>query len=209
LTPIASLITGVIYSGGGGTRFGGRDKGWVRLAGRPLACLAAARLAPQVAAVCFSINRNGSRYRALGLRVVRDRGRGFDGPLAGLLSVMAEIDSPYIVTLPCDSPVIPADYVERLWRRLRTRRADICIVRDRQGLHPLHALMKTRLRADLAVYLAAGGAAAHHWVRRQRWTAIDLPVMNINSRDEWRLCTIRTRGARSVPLHGAETYPGT
>lgn len=199
----ARQITGVIFCGGRGQRFGGRDKGLVKLGGRPLVLQAAARLGPQVNDLCLSINRNRSRYRALGLHAVMDRNTGFEGPLSGLLSVMACVDTPYVVTLPCDSPVIPADYVARLWRRLRTSGADICVVRDSGGLFPLHALLKTRLRAGLAGYLAAGGAAVHQWVRQQRWIPLKMRVMNLNSLDELRACTNSAHHRGSVPHHGA------
>lgn len=191
--PPKRQITGVIFCGGRGRRFGRRDKGLMAWRGRPLAAQAAARLAPHVGELRLSINRNRSRYHALGLRTVVDRDCGFGGPLSGLLSAMAVVTTPYIVTLPCDSPLVPPDYVARLWRRLCTRGVDICVVRDARGLYPLHALLKTRLRADLAAYLAAGGAAAHQWVRRQRWTTLELDVLNLNSRDELRACTIKAR----------------
>jgi molybdenum cofactor guanylyltransferase len=200
--PPLGQISGVIFCGGRGQRYGGRDKGLLRLRGYPLASHAAARLGSQVNDLYLSINRNQSRYRALGLPTVMDRNTGFEGPLSGLLSAMACIDTPYIVTLPCDSPNIPADYVARLWRRLRTSGADICVVRDSHGLFPLHALMKTRLRAGLAGYLVAGGAAVHRWVRQQRWSCLEMQVMNLNSLNELRACANRARGRAFVPRYG-------
>lgn len=184
--------TGLILAGGRGQRFGGRDKGLLRARGEPLAALAAARLRPQVDELFVSIGRNRSRYRAMNLRPVSDNAP-FAGPLTGIARAMTRIRTPYLVTLPCDSPDIPADYVRSLWRRLRARRADICIVRDRDGLQPLHALMKTRLNQSLTHYLAGGGTAVHQWVMQQRWTSVHLDVSNINDSAALRSCTVKVR----------------
>jgi len=192
---VTPRCTGIILAGGAGRRFGGRDKGLLRLRGRPMAALAAAALAPQVDEVYVSIARHASRYRANALRPMIDRTPG-RGPLAGLADALVCVHAPYAVTLPCDSSGIPIDYVARLRRRLSLHRADVCVLEGRDGLHPLHALIKTRLRDSLLEYLRGGGTAAHAWIRQQRWTAVHLDVLNLNNPVELRTCTIKGRRRR-------------
>ncbi len=198
---------GAILAGGRGQRFGGRDKGLLRLHGEPLAARAAAHLAPQVHELHVSIARHRSRFRALGLRPIVDETPDHAGPLAGLARILAQVRTPYLVILPCDSPDIPNDYVQLLWQALRVRGADICIVRGSDGVHPLHALMKTGLRTSLMQYLADGGGAARQWVMQQRWTSVRLEVMNINRPAELRACTITRQAARAMSQSGAPGAP--
>jgi molybdenum cofactor guanylyltransferase len=60
--PRRAQITGLLLAGGRGQRLGGVDKGLVEFDGRPLALHVLARLAPQVAQVLISANRNQTRY---------------------------------------------------------------------------------------------------------------------------------------------------
>jgi molybdopterin-guanine dinucleotide biosynthesis protein A len=185
--------TGVILAGGRGRRFNGRDKGLLRWRRQPLAAAIASRLALQVDDVRVSIARNASRYRAMRLHPIADRVPGHPGPLMGLASAMARIRTPYLVTLPCDDPDVPADYVQRLGRRLRIRHADICFVIGDDGSYPLHALVKTRLRASLIRYLREGGTDAHGWIAKQRSTSVRLNVTNLNEPADLRTRTIKGR----------------
>ena len=68
----ADTITGVILAGGRAERMGGRDKGLVPLAGRPMAAHVLAALRPQVGELIINANRNLEDYRALGCRVLSD-----------------------------------------------------------------------------------------------------------------------------------------
>ena len=113
--PIArDAITGLILAGGRGQRMGGRDKGLQLYDGRPLAAHVLARLAPQVGAVLISANRNHAAYSALGADVVSDETQDFAGPLAGMLSGLRAAKTEYVLTVPCDSPLLPDDLALRL-----------------------------------------------------------------------------------------------
>ena len=63
--PVES-ITGVVLAGGRAERMGGRDKGLLILAGRPMATFALTVLGPQVGHLMINANRNHDQYRALG-----------------------------------------------------------------------------------------------------------------------------------------------
>ena len=120
-------ITGVILAGGLGRRMGGVDKGLQNLNGRPLVQWVLDRLTPQVDTVLISANQNLLRYGEFGCPVVPDRIPDFSGPLAGLHAALSQSTSPLLATVPCDSPFLPADLVQRLHSALETEGAELAV----------------------------------------------------------------------------------
>ncbi len=84
-SPPAEAITGLILSGGRGSRMGGIDKGLQAFNGVPLALHTLLRLSPQVGATMISANRNLEAYEAFGAPVWPDSTAlgDYAGPLAG------------------------------------------------------------------------------------------------------------------------------
>ncbi|MBW7656927.1 molybdenum cofactor guanylyltransferase [Hydrogenophilus thermoluteolus] len=112
--PNRPAVTGLILAGGEGRRMGGVDKGWVTWRDKPLIAWAIERLRPQVTQLLVSANRSLERYRALGYPVVNDAPEWrFAGPLAGIAAGLAAAASDWVVTVPCDAPLLPRDLVAR------------------------------------------------------------------------------------------------
>ncbi|MDT0498095.1 molybdenum cofactor guanylyltransferase MobA [Algiphilus sp. W345] len=131
-------VTGAVLAGGRGLRVGGRDKGLILWRGRPLAEQVAAVLAPQVATLLISANRNLERYRAYGFTVVSDEGDGdYQGPLAGMLAVAGAADTRWIVCAPCDVPQLPPNLVSRLIGAARDARVAAAYAVCGDALYPL------------------------------------------------------------------------
>jgi molybdopterin-guanine dinucleotide biosynthesis protein A len=156
-------ITGIVLAGGQGRRMGGVDKGLVPLAGRPLAAHVVARLAPQVGALLINANQNPERYAAFGYPVVADAVGGFAGPLAGLHAGMTAATTPLVVTVPCDSPFLPADLVARLAAAHARAGAQLAVARTLDQPHPVFALARRDLLPHLTAFLAAGGRKIDAW----------------------------------------------
>ena len=117
--PAPAAITGLILAGGRARRMGGEDKGLIPLAGRPLIAWVIDALAPQVGRILISANRNQAAYAAFGHPVIGDEAvgaelAGFQGPLAGIAAAMTRMETPWLLTLPCDAPLAPADLASRL-----------------------------------------------------------------------------------------------
>ncbi|MBN3851193.1 molybdenum cofactor guanylyltransferase MobA [Paraburkholderia sp. Ac-20342] len=190
-------ITGLVLAGGRGTRMGGVDKGLQMLHGKPLAAHVLRRLAPQTAALLISANRHPDTYAALGATyratVVADTLAGFPGPLAGMLAGLRTAGTAYLLSVPCDSPWLPADLAARLAHALDEKQADIVTVTtlDAHGaasLHPVFALMRTTLADDLAAFLAAGERKVRAWYARHTTVEVafadERPFYNANSLQE-------------------------
>ena len=116
-----SKITGLILAGGQGTRMGRVDKGLQPFGGATMVAHVLQRLAPQVDTVVINANRNLPQYQAAagaytdtGTVIVPDRMGGFEGPLAGVQAGLHDCATELLLTVPCDSPFLPADLAERL-----------------------------------------------------------------------------------------------
>jgi molybdopterin-guanine dinucleotide biosynthesis protein A len=153
-------ITGLVLAGGRGTRMGGIDKGLQPHLGVPLAQHALQRLRPQVAALMINANRNLSAYQAMGVPVWQDELPDFPGPLAGMLAGLEHCRTPYLVTVPCDSPNFPGDLVARLAEGLASSDGDLATAYTREGgeprAQPVFCLMKASLRDSLRAFVESG-----------------------------------------------------
>lgn len=194
-------ITGVVLAGGRGSRMGGVDKGLVDLRGKPMVAHALDALRPQVGRLLINANRHLDQYRIYGCEVVPDALDGFLGPLAGLASAMQAATTPYVVTVPCDSPLLADDLVERLYRALTRDEADISVAHDGERLHPVFALLKRELLPSLIEYLAAGERKIDIWFARHALAIADFSdraetFINVNNSDERAALEARLAEAR-------------
>ena len=171
-TPVDD-ITAVIHAGGKARRMDGVDKGLINLNGRALIDYIISALRPQASDILINANRNLQQYSRYGLPVIADMLGGYFGPLVGMATGMHTTDRPYIVTLPCDSPLIPDTLVETLYRSLDEQQADISVAHDGTRMQPVFALLRCELLPDLLAYLDEGGRKIDTWYERQRLAIAD------------------------------------
>ncbi len=164
-------LTGVILAGGKARRLGGVDKGLQPYHGRPLVQHALEILAPLCREVFINANRNLAVYRRFGHPVIPDPLPDFQGPLAGILAALQRAHTPGLLVVPCDSPHLRRDLLERLAAALADH--DITIAHDGRRLHPVVMALRTELAGDLSAWLATGERKIDRWARRHRWTAVD------------------------------------
>jgi molybdopterin-guanine dinucleotide biosynthesis protein A len=169
IVPHAS-ITGVVLAGGRGTRMGGVDKGLQRFRGQPLAQWTLQRLKPQVGALLVNANRNLEHYATWGASVCADGSElgDYAGPLAGVMTALAHCTTPYLVTVPCDTPLFPHDLVSRLAAALDQQNADFAVANGpeedgRMRSQPVFCLMHTRMRDSLRQFTLSGGRKVDAW----------------------------------------------
>lgn len=182
--PPSGAITGLVLAGGQGSRMGGVDKGLQPFAGQPLARHALARLRPQVGALAINANRHLDTYAAWGLPVWPDaQGSGdgdsadgatepYAGPLAGFLAGLDHCATPWLLTVPCDSPFFPTNLAARLAAAAQRDDASIALAAGPGGEpQPVFCLLRASLRDDLAAYLRQGGRKIRGWTDRHRCTS--------------------------------------
>ncbi|WP_417616164.1 molybdenum cofactor guanylyltransferase MobA [Oceanisphaera sp.] len=164
-------ITAVILAGGEGRRMQGADKGLLSLWGQPLVAHLQARLTPQVASVMINANRNQERYRQYA-PVITDSLAGFAGPLAGFEAGLSHAPSEWVLFVPCDSPLVPADLAERLCAAI-THPGQIAVVDDGARLHSATALLHQSLLPSLNDYLEGGDRKLQLWFAQHELITVD------------------------------------
>jgi molybdenum cofactor guanylyltransferase len=165
-------ISGVVLAGGRGSRMGGVDKGLQTYNGIPLAMHALLRLQPQVGEMMINANRNLGAYESMGVPVWPDTQTDFPGPLAGVLVGLERCETPYLVTVPCDTPNFPIDLVERLATALEAAGAELAMAATREGgevkAQPVFCLLKAELLESLVKYLHSGQRKIDRWTAQHR-----------------------------------------
>jgi len=170
---VRNQVTGIILAGGLARRMGGVDKGLVPINDRPMIAWVIDALRVQVADVVINANRNHDKYRKFGCAVIDDGDREFRGPLAGFASGMQAAKTPWIVVVPCDSPLICGDLVQRLHAALANKEAQIAVAHDGERLQPVFAMLHRDLLADLVGYLGGGGRKIDHWYEKHGYAIAD------------------------------------
>lgn len=182
-------VSGVILAGGQGSRMGGVDKGLQPFRGRPMVAHVIDRLAPQVTELLINANRNAEAYGAFGYRVIADEIEGFAGPLAGFERGLAHASKELVVTVPCDSPFLPADLVARLHGALQAAGAQLAVAKTGDQAHPVFSLMRRDAHESLRAFLASGQRKIDKWYAALKVVEVAFDdeaeaFLNINTREE-------------------------
>jgi molybdopterin-guanine dinucleotide biosynthesis protein A len=113
------VIVGLALAGGRSSRFG-REKALAEVNGRPMLAWTLDVLRPVCAEVAVSARRGSGAAalaQGLGLTVLYDDPADPEGPLAGIkagLKWAGSVGVARLLTAPCDTPYLPADYAARL-----------------------------------------------------------------------------------------------
>lgn len=191
-------ISGLILAGGRGNRMNGNDKGLQEFRGHPMIWHIKQRFAPQVGTLLISANRHLNDYAHFANTILPDHAlpqlssspshytdfneqkseqkgeqKGdYAGPLAGIEAGLSYCKTPYLATVPCDTPFLPLDLIEKLSAALVRQNADIavaiCNEMQVDGTvikrnHPVFSLMKTNVLASLRDFLNANGRKVRTW----------------------------------------------
>lgn len=166
-------VTAIILSGGLATRMGGIDKGLVELDGKPLVQHVIERLSKQTEEILINANREIAQYQRFGYPVLQDETADFIGPLAGFSLGLQQARHEYLLTVPCDSPLIPVDLSQRLLAALTSQNADIAVATSEGDAHPVFSLCKRNVLPSLTAYLAQGGRKVSAWQKQQAYIEVD------------------------------------
>jgi molybdopterin-guanine dinucleotide biosynthesis protein A len=168
----ADDITGLVLAGGRGTRMGGIDKGLQNFNGTPLALHALLRLQVQVGHTMVNANRNLAAYESFGTPVWPDGLADYAGPLAGFLVGLERCETPYLMTVPCDTPLFPLDLASRLAEALEREGADIAMASGAEPqkdgsvqmrAQPVFCLLGADLLESLVRFTKDGGRKIDAW----------------------------------------------
>ena len=168
---------------------GGVDKGLKVLRGKPMVAWVLERFAPQVKEVLINANQNLERYAALGHRVIPDEIAGYAGPLAGLHRGLTEAAYALVATVPCDSPFLPSDLIQRLRGAIYNTESEVAVAKTADQPHPVFCLCRKSVLPGLTKFLAGGGRKIDAWYASLKVVEVafdDNPgaFSNINTEEE-------------------------
>ena len=166
-------ISAVILSGGRATRMNCVDKGLVTLQQKPLIAHVIARLQPQVDEILINANREIANYQSFGYPVLQDETDDFLGPLAGFLLGLKHAKHDYVLTVPCDSPLLPLDLVEKLLNGMTEALTDIAVASSDGDRHPVFCLMKKTVLPSLQAYIESGERKVSTWQKSLKYVEVD------------------------------------
>jgi len=190
-------VTGVILAGGLARRMNNQDKGLINYKGRPMVSYAIAALIAVADQSLINANRNKKQYEAFGLPVIADQTDSFDGPLAGILTAMIHANTDVLLVMPCDSPLIKAEHLQKLLATRAENDADVAVAFDGERLHPVFLAIKTSLKNSLQNYLTSGQRKLDRWLEQQKMVKADFsnePEIFININTLTELSELEARG---------------
>lgn len=199
-------ITAVILAGGLGRRMGGVDKGLQLIHGRPMVQQVLNRLQPQVGKMLINANRHLDDYKGFGVPICSDSISGYAGPLAGIHAALLHTDTPYLVSVPCDSPLLPNDLVSRLSVAMSEHNADAVVAVTGDGeqrqRHPVFLMLKSDVRSSLEYFLNSGGRKVDDWLTTLHCVDVqfdnEAAFTNVNTPEDIQ-ALITTTGSQPTP----------
>ncbi|MCC5519015.1 molybdenum cofactor guanylyltransferase MobA [Vibrio splendidus] len=144
----------VILAGGQASRMGGKDKGLVELNGSPLIQYVINKLSQQDVSITINANRNLDSYQAFA-PVVSDSFPDYPGPLGGIHAGLKNASTDWVGFVPCDSPQISDDLVERFCSAVKED-SDILVAHDGEFKQPVFTLFHKHVLPKLEAFLERG-----------------------------------------------------
>lgn len=142
---------------------GGEDKGLLTVGGRTLVGRQLDYAARYSDALSISANRHLERYATFGHPVVSDAGVSL-GPLSGIATALQLTRRPLLLVLPCDTPFLPFDLVERLLAALLETDADVAVPECDGQVHHAVMLCRTSVQASLLAFLEQDKLRVGEWL---------------------------------------------
>jgi len=175
-------ILGVILAGGQSRRFGGGDKGFADLDGRPVLSHVIERFRPQAGRLILNANGDLSRFASFGLEVVADREIPGQGPLSGILTALEWAkrhapDCTAVATVSTDVPFLAPNLIQRLEAE-RGDRVAIAVSAGRR--HPTIAIWPLTSREAVADALQRGALSVDALAAELNAVAVPFPMGEID-----------------------------
>lgn len=172
-------ITALILAGGEGRRVDRQNKGLIPFRGIPLIRHVINRIHPTVQTILISANHNITEYETFGFPVYEDLPEwAGQGPLAGIISLFPHVppDSDYILTVPCDTPFLPANLVSSLTNAFcPDPNLQIAYAATPEKIHPSIFISKPYINKQLASHLQQKNRSLRSWIFRHANLKVEFP----------------------------------
>ncbi|MGF1478522.1 MAG: molybdenum cofactor guanylyltransferase [Cyanophyceae cyanobacterium] len=186
-------LTAIILAGGRSARMG-RDKALISIQGVPLltrTCL----LAQSCADLVYILTRKPEQYRALvpeSCCLVPDSGRG---PLVAFSQGLALVETPWVLLLACDLPLLQASDLWQWSGCLSQVSPHVTALLPQRfdRWEPLCGFYRYRCLPGLQEFLRGGGQSFQRWLDQQLVQELPVPnlqaLFNCNTPADWKQVT--------------------
>ena len=188
-------IIGAIIAGGKSSRMGACEKAFLELGGKSILSRVIDRFGPQVDQLVINANGDLKRFAEFGLKIVPDVMKQLTTPLSGLhaaLSFARGAKADVLVTVPSDTPFLPADLVACFMKKMMASGAAIAASGEQE--HYIIGAWNTELLDDLELAIAKDGLfRVKDWVSRLSATKVAWPTtpfdpfFNVNTPEDLRI----------------------
>jgi molybdenum cofactor guanylyltransferase len=114
-----------------------------------------------------------SAYKEYGYPVITDSMDGYPGPLGGILSAMDHCDTELLLTVPCDAPLLAADYSTRMAQSIFNAETDAGVAHDGTRMQPVYTLLHRKHAERLRNYLETGNRSVQGWIKSLQPVLVD------------------------------------
>jgi len=185
-------IDGLIIAGGAASRLAGHNKALLTWRGAPLISWVSEALRPQVRQLLINANRDLEQLRSFCDALWPDTESGYPGPLAGLAVAAQHSSADYLVCVPCDTPYLPPDLVDRLQEA--TNQARSAHVFDGTRTQPLCCLLSRQALTAVKAHRANANASMHSFLQSIGSVSVDFSdraagFFNVNDPVAWEAQT--------------------
>ena len=158
-------------------------------AGKPLLEPILVKMAAQSGHLAINANQDLEEYRRYGFPVFADDPTLEPGPLRGILAALSNINTPWILTVPCDTPRLPDDLALRLFRAANSSQHRLAVPHDGKRLQSLCLLIHRSLYPQLKAFVENGGRAVKEWIGELEHAEVDFheqaaAFINLNTPSE-------------------------
>ena len=178
----------LILAGGQSSRMNYQDKGLLSFKNKLLIKHVIENLETQVDDIFISCNHNKEAYQPFGYPLIDDTPFPSEGPLCAIAAGLTKIDCDFLAVAPCDTPLLPNDYVQLLFTALNAGNHSIACISTENKTQPLCALLRKSSLASLQHFLDSGQRKTMDWMFSENLIVVDDPrsacYSNVNtSRD--------------------------
>ncbi len=174
-----------VLAGGKARRMGGQDKGLMPYRDKPLIEHVLDSVPAEINQRLIIANRHTKQYARWGHPVYSDIISGYLGPLAGIYTALSYAETPYVLCLPCDTPLLPSHLAEGLYQAMQTSNRQVCVAFDGERTHASCVLVAQSAKTTLAERLEQRQLRVQAWLGEINALAVDFSAskqafVNIN-----------------------------
>lgn len=188
-------ICAVILAGGLSSRIGGGVKSLIKFNDKIIIDRILENLNNQVQKIIINANKKIEIFDKYRVNIVQDSIKGYLGPLAGIHAslewiALNEKNVDWLVTVPGDTPFIPANLIEKLLNKAKNYNHKIVLAKSSGKVHPIIGIWHLSLLKSLSIDLNSGTRKILDWANKhpigyEEFTNTDYdPFFNINYKED-------------------------